>query len=654
MLPDTQIITPTKRTFSDSQPHFGLNFVVLTLLTPLSLASNADDSVTLPDMKVHPGQSYLSAPAVSGQNWKMERAELAAMTRTDLNDLVSLTPGVTYNSTGGSGSTSNLTYRGAQSGSGLMTWDGVPLFSSVIGQFGAARFPLDFMQEVRFNTSFASPAQSSRSLGGTMAVDSRKLEDGQGFWHAEGGSYGTLRNNLGIGLNTAWGNWTLVGGRTDIFDGANQSIPERGHERDPYSATMGLLRWDQAFSHGAMDASLYYVNNPSQMDGPGVLQLQPQPIVGWTDDPDGYMNNETWVAQLHGQVNLTPNWMSEFRVGYTQNRESGSLGQVPTPQGIRRFSMNMTSQLWLLNWQNTHGWNLEDENHQIRWIWGVDMQQQHGSSPDQRAGITALTHSIISPIARLEWDWGNGFGSAQVQTDLLDRYANRVLFKLLAGRFLTPNTKIWASGGTGYRQPAVNELLHPLLGSPNLQPEKSAGGEIGMEWQPLDVLQFKLTGFYQHYRNMIVASQATPTSLFQPTNISKAHTIGVEWQGEYQWHPDWKSGISYTFMDTENLDNGLKVSSRPEHQGRFWTQWQITTPLSLRVDVRYRDRQYADITNQKALPSQTQLQAHLNYQLNDTTRIYVRGENINDDRSSSINGFYTAGPAVYGGFFLDW
>lgn len=59
--------------------------------------------------------------------------------------------------------------------------------------------------------------------------------------------------------------------------------------------------------------------------------------------------------------------------------------------------------------------------------------------------------------------------------DLNDIYGNHQVFSLGVNRLLSQTVNVWAKGGTGYRQPGVSELMHPIYGNKTLQGESKSG-----------------------------------------------------------------------------------------------------------------------------------------------------------------------------------
>lgn len=617
------------------------------LAAGFAAAAGADEAAHLPEVLVE-APTAVSVADRLGQTSELDRASLEAGGKADLLSALRGVGGLEIGQSNAS-TTSRLVLRSAGGGLGQVTLDGVPLFNNFTGFFPLSHYPADLLENATVSRGFGGERFGSRTLGGSINLSSRQLGDGQAFLHTEGGSYGTVRNNLGGGIRNDWGNWTVAAGRTDIFEGVSQAGPDNGaSERDNFHMSNALMHWNQDFGRGGWDSSLYFVRSREGMDGPGLL---PSRKVGWVDDPRGLLVQETWVAQTHGHYKVSDTWDSSLRLGYTEDRQDGMAGNLLG----RRFPMDLTSQLWLGHWENSHRVAINSDPHDaVRLVWGVDAQQQHANSPNHPAGIHSWTNTVASPLARIETEWGDWLASTEVRVDHYDQFGNHALFNAGSGWRLRPDMLLWAKGGTGYRAPAANERLHPLFGSPNLAPERSAGGEIGWRWQVDNRSELSLSGYFQRYDNLIILQQNSLTGLIRTVNASQANVWGSELQARHAWSDAWSSGLSYTYMTSRNPNTGLQIPARPDHQGQLWTEWRVAEPLRLRIDVTMRDGLWGDQLNLIRIKPAAHFNAQLDYQATAKLRLYLRGENLNHDRTPDLQGFGYPGAAVYGGFHADW
>jgi outer membrane receptor protein involved in Fe transport len=102
-------------------------------------------------------------------------------------------------------------------------------------------------------------------------------------------------------------------------------------------------------------------------------------------------------------------------------------------------------------------------------------------------------------------------------------------------------------------------------------------------------------------------------------------------------------------MSAKNPVTHLRVSGLSEHQGVFWNEVQVLSPLKFRVELTYHSDYWFDGGNKMRANAAPRLNALLKYQLTPKTDLYLRGENITDNRTVEINNFSFNGAAVYVG-----
>jgi outer membrane receptor for ferrienterochelin and colicins len=147
-----------------------------------------------------------------------------------------------------------------------------------------------------------------------------------------------------------------------------------------------------------------------------------------------------------------------------------------------------------------------------------------------------------------------------------------------AGLVLAPDarTRVRASLGKGFRAPSAAELFTEtvvggfrVVPNPDLKPERSLAGELGIQryvgsWLALDV-----AGFFYDFEDLIVADTmpvGTGTIEISFDNMPEARIIGFEAIARVSFLRDRLLGqASYTYLDTEEKATGEPLPYRPEH-----------------------------------------------------------------------------------------
>jgi len=464
----------------------------------------ADDITELDAMTIYDGKEVAEEIANPTQmEIEFDREKLQATPRENLNNVIKNQPGVMAHQGGGE-TMSNIGLRGSGgAGQGMFTLDGVPLFGNFAGFFSLGQYPIDALENVTLTKGMGGDKQGSRTLGGSFHLKTRRLKDAERFFHLEGGSYDTLRETAGTGLATPLGDFSMVVGRSDIFTGISQA--RTGTERDSFGMTHASGNWFKNFNRGSLDASLYLVNTNEDFDGPGFL---PNKKIGWVDDKKGLFSSETVVSQLHGEYDVAPHWNSSLQLGFTQNR------QEMVTSLIKPFAL--TSQLLMVDWKNTHRFELENKNQQAVVTWGVNTQHQ------RTMNFPTVHQTVISPNVRGELFLGKWQWKADARFDQGDIYGNHNVFSVGVNRELLNNLNVWANGGTGYRQPGVSELMNPVYGNKNLKGESNVGGEVGLTLHLNVDDEIKVSGYYQNYHDMIALQLNSATGAIRSGNVTVA------------------------------------------------------------------------------------------------------------------------------------
>jgi len=610
----------------------GAPFAFTVFLSSLSILATAEDnSFILESMAVHDDQNYPELIIPPRLVNKIDTESLLAIEMPNLNGVLRNQSGLMLNQ-GSSQMPSSISIRGANGGLGLITLDGVPLFSNFAGHYSLIHYPLDVLAQVSITRGPGGERHGSRTLGGAIHLQSQHLLGKDSFLRLEGGSYDTFRTTVGSGFTSMAGDFSAVAGHTHVYNGINQA--QTGSERDNFSMTHISANWAKEFEQGNLDASLYFVRTKEDIDGPGLVF--PRATIGWADDTQGAFTNETWVAQIKGHYALAPHWNSSLQLGFTQDLQKTKTTLIP--------EFSVTNQLFMVDFKNSHRFTLgADNQNQTLMVWGVNTQHQQVVN-------STVSNTIISPYIRGEllidaWQW-----SGDVRFDFAKEHGNQQVFTLGVNRILPHHFRLLANIGTGYREPAMSELMNPFFGNKELKGEHNMGGEIGLHWHPQPESEIKVNGYYQHYRQLILLMFDSQAGQNQSGNVPKVDLWGAELQAQHRWATALKTGLNYTYTDATDALTNLRVPTLAEHQLVFWNEIQLLKPLSFRIELTAHTGYWYDIPNKLRAHTAKRVNALLKYQITPKANIYLRGENITDDQTPELYDFSYNGAGVYLGF----
>lgn len=172
------------------------------------------------------------------------------------------------------------------------------------------------------------------------------------------------------------------------------------------------------------------------------------------------------------------------------------------------------------------------------------------------------------PIKNLTFNFGGRYDKI---TDIVGHYSPRVS----ALYSINSDLKLRGSWGGGFRAPSFIELYSHfpipipgmpmmVIGNPDLKPEKSTGGNFGLEYFPNSILQLNVTYFHNKFEDMIVDYQPAPLT-FSYLNVESATFRGVEFQGRFYLLNNLTTTLSYNFTDIIQQQEDVAFSKISPH-----------------------------------------------------------------------------------------
>ncbi|WPR74000.1 TonB-dependent receptor [Algoriphagus sp. NG3] len=169
------------------------------------------------------------------------------------------------------------------------------------------------------------------------------------------------------------------------------------------------------------------------------------------------------------------------------------------------------------------------------------------------------------------------------------------------------------SAGKGFKVPTLNDRFWNPGGNPDLLPEESLSGEVGLTWNKKGNLNWNqsLTYYKMSVDNWII--WLPKGSFWTPENIKKVSNQGIEYQGSVggsfsSWK--WKITTSYTFskaVTTEGIDEndqsvGRQLPYTPKHQANAKIKIDQQA-LSVFVSTFYVGERAVTADNPRLMPS---------------------------------------------------
>ena len=511
--------------------------LTVSLSTPFDVWAQAPDTVRLKAVVVTATRVPVSIDAVAAAVTVVTGSDLRARGLRTVADALRAVPGAAVVETGSLGGQTSLFLRGGESDYVKVLIDGVAL-NLPGGSVDLADLTLDNVERIEVVRGPASVLYGSDAVTGVIQIFTRA---GQGAPRLDiagrAGRYATTDLSAQASGRSARAAWSVGVSRVASaglypYNNDYRNTVVTGRLRvAPGTGTDATLayRWGDNVYHFPTNGAGEPVdsNQFAGERGPGASVALRRALGGGVD----------------GEATAT---LREQRLRFSDAPDSpGEGGGFESRDLVRRASLGAA-----LHWRRgtatllTAGVEYEDERQRGRNTFdSVDVARWN------RAVYAQALLGVERPLAanlgvRIE-DNSQFGGHATVRAGLVYR--------------LDGVTRIRAALGTGFKEPTFFENFARgfVRGDPNLDPERSASWEVGLE-HVLGPVTLAVTYFDQRFRDLIefTFTPAPPDSV-NYFNVAGASADGVEATVDASLSGGVGVGLRYTYLDARVLEAGL-------------------------------------------------------------------------------------------------
>ena len=206
----------------------------------------------------------------------------------------------------------------------------------------------------------------------------------------------------------------------------------------------------------------------------------------------------------------------------------------------------------------------------------------------------------------------------------------------------TPNTRIRASVGRGFKSPNIRQLYYDqpfhhgtywFKSNPNLDAERSWGYSMGVEQSFGKRCLFSLDLFRNDIKDKVVWEETDETIYGEPVkeakNVAKCHTQGVEVSLKARLLPGLSTILGYTYLDTEDEETHKDLTYCPKNtfSARViyeYVPWGITASMG----TQYVGEMYKNTKNTKKTDDYFLTDLKLTKKVTKYAAVSLEGNNI--------------------------
>jgi vitamin B12 transporter len=482
----------------------------------------------------------------------LDAQALAAAAAPALTELLRLLPGVHVDRAGAAGGVSSLYLRGAEPNFTALFVDGVRINDPTNTRGGSVDLStmlVDDLERVEVLRGPVSALYGADALAGAMNLVS-----------ARGSAPARLRASLAggdqdfgrahVGLRGALGSFDHAAGVGHVDAGT--ATPGSEARLDTLAGNVGWSPWPGLEARATL------------RHGDAELAAFPEDSGGWRHAQRRELERRD-VAQSLGTLALR--WLSasgfggELRAGsYRRDEQVVSPGVAPGMRDLFGIPASRSDNA-LRRDEAVAQLHARVGNTQLRG--GVHGSREAGRSDAELELLGPTSFALTRDASAAFLDAEHAFGALQLEASA------RVEQPEDRGRVTTPRARaaytlgavtLSVAGGRGFKLPSFYALGHPLVGNPDLRPERSRGAELGVAWVVADAAELSLAAFRASYRDAIDFEEGPPPRLVNRDRVvARGAEVGV--RGEVA-ALDVTGHLSYVDAQIENSTERLRNRPR--------------------------------------------------------------------------------------------
>jgi iron complex outermembrane receptor protein len=212
---------------------------------------------------------------------------------------------------------------------------------------------------------------------------------------------------------------------------------------------------------------------------------------------------------------------------------------------------------------------------------------------------------------------------------------------------ITPVTTFKASVAKGFRSPTIRELYLWGTANANLKPERMMNYEISALQKLLkNKISLELTAFKAYGDNLIKLVEGTNGLLYQ--NTGSFSNIGIEFAGIFKPTESLSFNLNYSYISMNE-----PIIATPQQQlylsGTY--RWKN---LSFNLALQHINNLYTQITPTKEKETYTLFHSRIAYSFNRFVDVFIKGENLTNQKYYINYGYPMPGIVLFGGINLHY
>ncbi len=624
---------------------------VVTTMAIIGTAQAEPQPRMLPETVVSANRVAVPSREVGSSVTVITGEEMEARQIRVVADALRDVPGVSVSRTGPRGGFTQVRIRGNEGNHTKVFIDGVEVNDpSGDVEFDFANLLAADIERVEIIRGPQSALWGSDAIGGVINVITKRGKSGmRASGYLEAGSFDTYSGNAalrGAGKNYRY----ALSGSFLKTQGINMS--RLGSEKDGYkNGTLSVSGAVDPTETLELSVNGTYIKNNVQSDLQDFAS-------GLFFDSDQERDGEQFYGRAQGKLKVFGGqWENIFGVNYTDTSFKNTIDQ--------NFSSANTGTKSRLDYQSNVFFSTPDTamDHTVT----LYAEYTHETFTNEFAGVAGATQKQSNDSTSVAGEYllaldQRYFLTGSLRHDNNDLFKNATTYRItLAYQPPKTGTRVHSSFGTGVKNPGFFDLFGfapPFFGNPNLNPESSIGGDIGIEQK---FFQERLVMDFTYFRSVltdeIVLDPTTFTTVINQTGESTRQ--GLEISATAAITKGLNLTAAYTYTDAKDPDGRDEVR-RPKNIASLVLNYLLPSRKgNVNLNIQYNgpmeDSEFGFLTpnDRVDLPSFTLVTLAGAYNFNKSVQLFGRIENLLDQDYEEVWSAQSPGIGVFAGVRLN-
>ncbi len=573
----------------------------------------------------------------------IDRQEIEALGAISAAEVLRFVPGVQLVGAGTRGSLSVAQIRGGDPNFTLVLIDGVAVNDGtyqVGGVFDLEGLPASAVERIEIVRGPFSSYYGSTGLAGVIQIFTRQAQGRTGEAALAGGDGGYRAAEFGLSLaNHSYLGASYQRQAEQVADESFESLHATGSSHWDLGETTRLRLAGRVADWQADDYS----------DASG------GPVYGSGEVRHAEHSEQSLGLDLQGGRGPYRHKLTAAFYHHGLDRHTPAIGFfVPESTETTDFSR------FRLSWYGTRQWGSR-----LSLSLGLDGEQERGDNqsllllPDDFGGPVAgdyqLTRTTPGLSAELLYNRDKVTLELGSRLDWPESSDSQWSPRLGLSYRPDPHWRFRAAAGRAFKLPSFFALASPraLGGNPDLKPELTTGGDLGLEWHGADErLELGLDAFHHRYRDLI------DFDFEQFLHVNRAAVVADGVEGRFLYRARrWTLASDLTYQDVVDEETERVQRHQPRWRGGLRLDWRplpaLTTHLELQRLSAQRDEQLT-APQRETVPAYTLVGAGGRWTTRGALQWQLRIDNLMDEDYETLIGFPGPGRSFRLGLRKTW